>query len=102
MASMPTNPEPPVDPIRLADAVTALAGRSVEPEVRVQLHALSGLVRNLGVPAVSADERAALEAEIERAIARDDEPAAIAAMRRLATLERAPIRPVDWSAASGG
>jgi hypothetical protein len=99
---MPTNRETPIDPLRLADAVTALAGRSAEPEVRAQLHALAGLVRNLDVPAVSADERAALEAEIERAIARDDEPAAVAAMRRLAALERGPIRPVDWSAASGG
>jgi hypothetical protein len=99
---MPTNPEPPVDPVRLADAVAALAGRSGEPEVRAQLHALSGLVRNLDAPAVPAGERAPLEAEIERAIARDDEPGAIAAMRRLAALERAPIRPIDWSAASGG
>src|SRR4051794_32887945 len=99
---MPANPEPPVDPVRLADAVAALAGRSGEPEVRAQLHALSGLVRNLDVPAVPTGEGTALEAAIERAIACEDEPAAIAAMRRLAALERAPIRPVDWSAASGG
>lgn len=87
---------------RLAVALTSLASRVAEPDVRAQLHALSGIVRNLdGRPADPA-VRGALEQQIGAAMHRGDEPSAIAAMRRLAALEREPLQPVDWSAASGG
>jgi hypothetical protein len=95
-------PPPSDEPERLADAVSALASRVAEPEVRAQLHALGGLVRNLARPPVPAGEREAVEAALQTAVDRGDEPAAIAAMRQMAALDRASIRPVDWSAASRG
>jgi hypothetical protein len=87
---------------RLAVAAAALAGRAGEAEVRAQLHALAGLIRNLDRPAVDAATRAAQEAELDAAIDRGDEAAAIAVMRRLAAAERSTVRPVDWLGASGG
>ena len=67
--------------------------------MRAQLHALAGIVRNAGrEPATPRRSTAALDSALER----EDEPAAIAAMRRLAAAERAGLRAVDWSAASGG
>ena len=57
-------PWPAVDPRRLADAVAELAERVVEPEVRAQLHALAGIVRNLVVPVDEA--RPALARELEQ------------------------------------
>ena len=95
---MPAEPEPE----RLADAVTSLAAGAAEPALRAQLHALSGLVRNIGHRPVPDAGRAALEAALDGALAAEDEAAVIVAMRRLAAPERASIRPVDWSAASGG
>jgi hypothetical protein len=87
---------------RLADAVGALASRVREPELRAQLHALDGIIRNVAVPAPDPAQRAAHEAALRAAMQDGDEVAAIAAMRRLAALERAPLQPVDWSSASGG
>lgn len=87
---------------RLAEAVGALATRVREPELRAQLHALDGIVRNLAIPAPDPAQGAELEAALRAAMDDDDEAAAIAAMRRLAALERAPLQPVDWSSASGG
>jgi hypothetical protein len=87
-----------LDPDRLADTVAALAARTPDGSVRAQLHALAGIVRNAGrEPA----DTAALAAAVDTALEREDEPAAIAAMRRLAAAERAGLRAVDWSAASG-
>ena len=87
---------------RLADAVSALARRVDDPLVRAQLHALGGIARNLDAPPPDPAARRELEGAIDAALDAGDEPAALAAMRRLAALEREPIRPVDWSAASGG
>ncbi|WP_187369089.1 hypothetical protein [Baekduia soli] len=99
-------PLPAVPPSRLAEAVTALAGRAEPPELRAQLHALAGLVANLApAPAPAAApgaQRDALEAALLEALDRADEPAVLAAMRRLAAADRAPVHPVDWSAASRG
>jgi hypothetical protein len=87
---------------RLADAAGALAGRATEADVRAQLHALGGILRNLDAPDVDEARRDALARRLSEAMRDDDEPGAIEAMRRLAALERAPLRGVDWSAASGG
>jgi hypothetical protein len=87
------------EPDRLADALTALAARVPDAGVRAQLHALAGIVRNADRQPVDTQ---ALTAALDDAVEREDEPAAIAAMRRLAAAERAGLRAVDWSAASGG
>jgi Ser/Thr protein kinase RdoA (MazF antagonist) len=87
---------------RLADAVVALAGRVTEPDVRAQLHALGGILGNLDAAPVDAARREELERRLRDAMRGGDEPAAVEAMRRLAALERAPLRGVDWSAASRG
>jgi hypothetical protein len=87
---------------RLAEAVTALAGRVAEPEARAQLYALGGILRNIALEPPDRDARSALERAVVGAMRDGDEAAAIAAMRRLAALDRAPLQPVDWSAASGG
>jgi hypothetical protein len=93
-------PWPAVDPRRLADAVAELAERVAEPEVRAQLHALAGIVRNLVVPV---DEgRAPLARELAEALASGDEADALAAARALARADREAVVPVDWRAASGG
>jgi hypothetical protein len=93
-------PWPAVEPGRLADAVAALADRVVEPEVRAQLHALAGLVRNLGVPAD--DARTELAGELAHALVAGDETRMLAAARALGRADRAVVQPVDWRAASGG
>jgi hypothetical protein len=93
-------PWPAVDPERLADAVAALADRVAEPEVRAQLHALAGLVRNLVVPAD--DARPERARELADALAAGDEARTLAAARVLARADRAFVQPVDWRAASGG
>lgn len=86
---------------RLAEAVTGLAGRVSQPEVRVQLHALAGLVRDLGSAPADGAERAAHAERLQRAMADGDEPAALEAATALARLERAAVTAVDWNAAAG-
>jgi hypothetical protein len=93
-------PWPAVDPPRLADAVAALGDRVAEPEVRAQLHALAGIVRNLVVPVD--DARPPLARELADALASGDETRTLAALRALARSDRAAVAPVDWRAASGG
>lgn len=93
-------PWPAVDPGRLADAVAELAERVAEPEVRAQLHALAGIVRNLVVPVD--DDRPALARELADALESGDEAEALAAARALARADRAAVVPVDWRAASSG
>ena len=93
-------PWPAVEPGRLADAVAALADRVAEPEVRAQLHALAGLVRNLEVPTDAA--RPPLARELADAVAAGDEARTLLAARALARADRAFVQPVDWRAASGG
>ena len=93
-------PWPAVEPGRLADAVAALADRVAEPEVRAQLHALAGHVRNLVVPAD--DARPPLARELADALAAGDEARALVAARALARADREAVQPVDWRAASGG
>lgn len=87
---------------RLAEAVQALAERSQEPLVRTQLHALSGVIANLVVEDVDPSRRAELVRRLDAGIEADEEGAVLAAMAELAALERAPLRRVDWAAASGG
>jgi hypothetical protein len=87
---------------RLAEVVSALAARAADPELRTQLHALSGIVANLDAKALDRGRRAELEGRIEAGIEAEDEPLVLAAMAELAALEREPLRWVDWSAASGG
>lgn len=83
---------------RLRDAVAALAQRVAEPEVRAQLHALAGILAVVDGPPPDG----AAAAEIDAGIARGDEPAVVAAMTRLAALERDRVPTVDWTRASGG
>lgn len=87
---------------RLAASVRALATSVADPGVRAQLHALAGILDNLDVPPPHAAQRDAAAAAVASAMADGDEGAAIAAARRLAALDRAGLRHVDWSAASGG
>jgi hypothetical protein len=91
---------PPLDPGRLGDAVDALAERVAEPDVRAQLHALAGLVRNLVEPTDAA--RAGLARALAQALESGDEAAFLAATRALARADRERVTPVDWRAASGG
>ena len=91
---------PPLDPGRLGDAVAALAERVEEPDIRAQLHALAGLVRNLVEPADEA--RAQLARALADALESGDERALLSATRALARADRERVRPVDWHAASGG
>lgn len=89
-------------PHRLADAVALLAERVSEQDVRAQLYALAGIVRNLGCDPAGEQERTRLEADLLAALEIEDEPRVLAAARALAAAERARVAPVDWSAASGG
>ena len=92
----------PVEARRLAAALEELTGRVREQEVRAQLSALSALLGNLGARAVPVEERRPLEADVFAAIDSRDEGALIAAMRRLAALDRSVLAPVDWSAVTRG
>jgi hypothetical protein len=87
---------------RLAEVVEELAERSQDPPVRTQLHALVGVIANLGIEDPDLGRRAELERRIEAGMAAGEEDAVLAAMAALAALERAPLRRVDWSAASSG
>lgn len=93
---------PPVPADRLADAVVALAGRIAEPDVRAQLHALSGVLRNLGAEGAGADARDSHERALAAALRDEDERGVLEALRRLSAVNRGAVVPVDWSAASGG
>jgi hypothetical protein len=93
-------PAPPSD--RLADALAALAGRVGEGDIRAQLHALSGVLRNIGRETLDDEARSRLGAELADAVTAGDEQRTIALMRELARIDRAAVRAVDWSAASGG
>jgi hypothetical protein len=93
---------PAYDRERLAEAVAALAHRVEEKDVRVQLHALSAVIRNLDRQEGSAAERARCAQELDGALAAGNEEAVTAALRRLTAVNREAVRPVDWSAASGG
>jgi hypothetical protein len=94
--------ETALPPERLAASVRALATSVADPGARAQLHALAGILDNLGAPSPPAAERATAAADVVDAMAAGDEAAAIAAARRLAAMDRAGLRHVDWSAASGG
>jgi hypothetical protein len=87
---------------RLLAAISSLAATSTEPEVRAQLHALAGIVDNLGAEQPDPRRRAECEGAVRAAIEAEDEPAVVAAMRRLAELDRNAVRPLDWTAASAG
>jgi Spy/CpxP family protein refolding chaperone len=93
---------PPLALERLSTAVTVLAERAATQEARAQLHGLAGILRNLGGEHVGTEEREALHAELSAALADENEHRAVTAMRALARLDRAVVRPVDWTAASGG
>lgn len=100
--TLPPEAWPAPAPDRLADAIATLADRIEEGDVRAQLHALSGVVRNIGRETLDSEARMRIGAELADAVAAEDERRAIVAMRKLARLNRAAVRPVDWSAASGG
>ena len=85
---------------RVRDGLAQAFGGDAEPEVRAQLHALAGLVRNLEVPTDAA--RPPLARELADALAAGDEARTLAAARALARADRAFVQPVDWRAASGG
>ena len=87
---------------RLSEVARGLAGRSQEAALRVQLHALAGVLANLDVEGPDPDLRADLERRIDSGMEAGDEDAVLTAMAELAALERAPLRWVDWSAASSG
>ena len=87
---------------RLAASVALLIERVGEPEVRAQLHALVPLLEHFDAQAPDPVARGELEDAIDRAIADEDEPALIAAMVKLAALDRSAAGTVAWSAASGG
>jgi hypothetical protein len=87
---------PPVEPERLADAVELLADRVEERDVRAQLNALAAVLRNVGRESEGEAERQ----ELQRALA--ERPDDLDVLRRLAALNRAAVRPVDWSAVTGG
>lgn len=93
---------PAYDPERVAAAVAALAERVAEKDVRVQLHALSAVIRNLGREGMRADERALHAAALAEALAAEDDDGIMGPLRRLTKVNRDTVRPVDWSAASGG
>lgn len=101
-AAASCRPVPPADPGRLAAALTALAQRVEHRDVRAQLHAVSAVLANLEPPSVPCREREDLEAAITRAIEAGDEERVLDGVRRLARLDRAAVRPVDWTAVSGG
>lgn len=87
---------------RLAEVVRGLAVRSQDPPVRAQLHALAGVIANLDAEPPDPERQAELEGRIEAGMDAGDAEAVLDAMAALAALERAPLRRVDWSAASGG
>jgi hypothetical protein len=89
-------------PERLAASVALLIERVSEPEVRAQLHALVPLLESLDGPSPDPAARNDLEQAITRAMADEDEDALIAAMVKLAALDRSAAGTVAWSAASGG
>jgi len=93
---------PPVSHDRLAGAVAELSRRVGQPELRAQLNALGALLSNLESHVASQEARVPLEAAISRAVQVDDEQGVIAAMRRLAAVDRAVLAAVDWSAVTGG
>lgn len=93
---------PPVGKERIADAVSDLATRIAAPDTRAQLNALAALLRNLSSQAAPDSLRRPLEASIAAALEAGDEAGAIAAMRRLAALDRSVLAPVDWSAVTRG
>ena len=92
---------PPVTTDRLADALAVLAERVGERDVRAQLHALSAVLRNLGGETAGEEARRELELSLRSALADGDEQGVVATVRALARTNRAAVRPVDWSAASG-
>jgi hypothetical protein len=97
---------PRLEPEVIASAVGRLADRVEAPEVRAQLHALAGIVRNLVAPAPAPgleDTYAGLEDAHSGLATAPDEPAAVLdALRVLIGRERVTLRAVDWTAASGG
>jgi hypothetical protein len=95
-------PWPAFDPERVADAVAALAERVAEKDVKAQLHALSAVIRNAAREQAEAPERELRSRALAAALATEDEGAVISALQQLTALNREVVRPVDWSAASGG
>lgn len=93
---------PPADAQRLADVVQALAGDVGEPDVRAQIHAVAALLANLGAEDADQQQREALEQDLAAALAAEDEADVLAAVRRLARLNRRLVTPVDWTAVTGG
>ncbi|MHB1539402.1 MAG: hypothetical protein ACYCYN_13060 [Solirubrobacteraceae bacterium] len=80
-----------------------LAESTHEPHLRAQLRALAALLVQAHVDAERRrPDVGPLEHDLSRAIAREQEDAAILAGRRLAAAQRAGLARVDWVAVSGG
>ena len=77
---------PAPSPDRLADAVAGLAERVGEGDIRAQLHALSGVLRNLGRETLDGEARGRLGAELADAVTAGDERRTIVLMRELARI----------------
>lgn len=97
----PTDRLPETSPVRVADAVGELADSIDDADLRAQLHALAGIVRNLAVPA-RARELEDVYARLADAHHEGDDAGVTHALALLAELEEERVRPVDWTAASGG
>ncbi len=95
--SEPSVQLPRLSPDRVAAAVERLARDVEDADLRAQLHALAGIVRNLVVAPVEPE----LAAAYARLAAVDDAdlPGALA---RLAALEEDRVAPIDWDLASRG
>jgi hypothetical protein len=84
---------------RVAEVIEGLAPRTDDPHLRVQLHALAGVVANLGVDPLGGDPDDVIA--VDAALAQGDESAAIRVARRVAAARRQQLTPIDWSRASG-
>ncbi len=86
---------------RLGTMLGDLAERVDDQAIRAQLSAAADVVANASALAGPPPERAGLERAVVDALERDDLMAALDAAAELAEFDRARIRRVDWSAASG-
>ena len=93
---------PPPDLGRLATSAEQLAERLTEPELRAQAFGLAAVIRQLGREQQREDERSEEANALAAAIEADDEDGAVAALPRLAAVDRAAVLPVDWSRVTSG
>lgn len=90
-----------VDFERLGAMIGELAAKVDDQAVRAQLSAAADLVTNAQALAPAPPERETMERAVEAALERGDLDVALSAAAVLTQFDRARIRRVDWSAASG-